>query len=1182
MYLKSLELQGFKSFPNPTTIDFHPGVTAIVGPNGSGKSNVTDAVRWVLGEQSVRTLRGGTMEDVIFSGTEQRRAMGFAEVSLTLINDDRALPIEYEEVEITRRLFRSGESEYLINRQSCRLKDIVNLFMDTGLGKDGYSIIGQGQIDNILSSKSEDRRKIFEEAAGIQKYKSRRDESLRKLNHTEQNLTRITDLLNELSSQLGPLERQAEIAKRYLSLANELKEIEVAAILQRIDEYELQFKQTQTAAETGRNDLTTMLMEQGQLEEKRNELQERIAALELALLEQREQQIQSSNAISEYKSQVAICLEREKQLKEQRQRDLVLSETANESLELLQSEVNQQKETVETLREELSQKRQEQHSALAAMQDAQSALAKQEQAFNGLQAEIKALSEQSEHHNREQIRLSTQAEMSKLQLEGLSGQDNELRVILEAMEKQVLQAKEEAGSADQAVNDCERQLIHRRGHIEELKLELSSLSQEQASLEQEFNNATYQLRTLQDLEENMTGYNDSVRSLLRSVKNTYSEEQVRGTIGSLLEVPERYELAIETALGMAVQNIVVDTDQTAADLIQILKDKRLGRATFLPISTIRGNRLDVSLDRYQGYLGLACDLVDYPDYLTDICCQLLGRIIIVDTLDHARIIAQRTNRRYRLVTLEGDVLNVGGSLTGGFNRKRSSGLLQRNRTILDLKAKLPEIQKAIRDIKDDVVVISEQLKGEEADFLEKQQQIDELKRKAIESSSEVHRLEENLSIQNAQLKQRNRDCMELEIRIKGFREEADSHQKTMEEIQSRQASLSKELNELEVSKDSEQANYQAHTEQYTELNIALSAQKEKLTAAEGNLSRSERELREKSESSRHHIEVAEQKSAQIRQNKQQLESTQQALVVEEKNLSDIRLKIDEHEKAKRISDEDSDANLRRERQLRDQLARVETELVRLEAKEQRLQTALSQEKNQLWETYELTYAGAGSWRKNDLKLSEAEPQIQKLKQSIKQLGQVNVHAVDEYAALSERYTFMNEQKEDVLQSKKDLNEVIHELTYSMREQFRENFAKINQYFGETFSELFGGGRGEIVLRNSDDVLDADIEIEVSPPGKKLQNMMLLSGGERALTAIALLFAILKLRPAPFCIMDEVEAALDDNNIFRFTDYINNYKNESQFIVVTHRKGTMEAADRIYGVTMPEHGVSNILSLKLED
>lgn len=1186
MYLKSLELQGFKSFPDYTKIDFHPGVTAIVGPNGSGKSNVTDAVRWVLGEQSVKTLRGGSMIDVIFSGTEQRRAMSFAEVSITLMNEDQVLPLEYDEVQITRRLFRSGESEYLINRQSCRLKDVVNLFMDTGLGKDGYSIIGQGQIDSILSSKSEDRRKVFEEAAGIQKYKSRRDESQRKLSYTEQNLTRVTDLMNELSAQIGPLGKQAETAKRYLALSEDLKLVEVATILQRIDRHNNQLNEWTEGERATRSDLRRFLEEQGDLELKHTELQEQIRQLEISLTEQRESQARYNESIAKLRSQLAICEEREQQLTEGLHRDRALGEVTADAVSRLRGEIEEQLAVVSRLESKQSEEQAELDTQKARLDQLSAAISTADQTIERLNEERRELSEEKNRHNQEHVRSTTQAEMSRSQLERLSDQHKEMQDELDQTKSRIEAAERRVSDATADCARYEADVDRQQEQVERLTQELANGGEKLDRARQTFNNSSYQLRTLQDLEANMIGYSDTVRSLLKIVRDSDLRDEIMGTVGSLLDVPEEYELAIETALGGAVQNIVVETDQSASHLIRLLKDKRLGRATFLPISTIRGNRLDDSsvqeLRRHQGYVGLACDLVSFDDKLKNINQQLLGRVAVVDHLDHARAIAKQTRYRYRIVTLEGDVLNIGGSMTGGYNRKRGSGLLRRARTITSLKDELPRINQSIEDLEHKTQELSSRLDNEKTKLATNLDRLNEAKQIKVSELAQLTQLKESHRGQEEQIAQQLANRQSLEDSVTSLIGRATEHEREITAIETRFAELDQAIAELKLSGETERATRERHAERFAELNILLSAGKEKLLAARRTAERTKQDLAEQQRAGDDYKRAVDEKEALLSENQLTLTRAKADLDKSGQRLVQIQDLIAETELKKKKIDQAEDQNLRRDRQVRDQLARIETELVRVEARIQRVQSILAQEKNRLWEAYELTYAGASKWRNDDLKLDEAETRIQKLKRSIKALGQVNVHAVEEYAQLVERYEFMTNQQNDILKSKKDLNEVIRELTHSMREQFQTNLDKINQNFQQTFAELFGGGRGRIMLENSDDVLTAEIEINVCPPGKKLQNMMLLSGGERSLTAIALLFAILKLRPTPFCIMDEVEASLDESNVFRFTDYIDKYADQSQFIVVTHRKGTMESAARIYGVTMPEHGVSKILSMKLSD
>lgn len=1187
MHLKSLDIQGFKSFPEHTLIEFHAGVTAIVGPNGSGKSNVADAIRWVLGEQSVKTLRGGQMEDVIFNGTEQRRAMSFAEVSMTLDNRDHGLPIEYEEVEVTRRLFRSGESEYRINRSPCRLKDIVSLFMDTGLGRDGYSMIGQGQVDHILSNKSEDRRRIFEEAAGIQKYKSRRDEAVRKQERTKQNLIRVTDIINEIAAQLTPLEKQAEKARRWQQLTASLKSIEVAAILQRIDA-----NRDAVAALIEQDRALTRDRDQAEREKARLEQAHLQSKTDLTALEDRLQILRGEQAGAREQEgrlsgRIRVCEERARQLEERRNRDDALETALKERIEARQTEVTEQSEQIEAIRHQSE----DQTAQLRDLESEQSVLSDRLAETGAASARLRdrrqALQQLEHELDGERIRIKTESAMKQNQitdgralLKRLSDQKRDAAAALQTGEAQAEKSRE-------AVQQAEQQLHFAEQHVTDLSREQAVSQQDLQTLEQHLSQAVYRLKTLKDLDEHLAGYNDAVKALLKHIRgHEHLSARVRGTVGSLLEVPGRYELAIETALGSAVQQIVVTDRKSAGDLIDILKNNRLGRATFLPMDAVNGQKIDgadrQNLERMQGFIGIACDLVQYDADLSGVLQQLLGRIVIVDHLDHGMVMAKQIRNRFRIVTLEGDVLNVGGSMTGGYNKKRSSGLLGRSREIGDLSARIPELERGVSDAKSYIRTLDEELNDLKQEAASAGQALLLARQQLILDEASLNQLREQHSDREQAVSHQAERQRQLTAELEALSETAGQLNARLAEQAAERADVENGLMALTQSVSADREAFAGLSARISSQTAEVRAAQEQLASASALADRLKRELNDlERQLSQYDLDRNALETA-VLQNTSEHHDAQHELMETRRRLETVTEDLHRAEQQKQRTTAAADDTLRRDRQVRDHLLRLESELARTENQIQRIETAQNDDKNRLWETYELTYPEADAWRNPDLDLETAEPEIQQLRGKIRALGTVNADAVAEYEQLNQRHQFMMAQQADILQSQKDLTAVIDELTLAMREQFSTNVKTINDNFKATFIELFGGGVGEIALENSDDVLTSDIEIRVCPPGKKMQNMMLLSGGERCLTAIALLFAILKLRPTPFCIMDEVEAALDDSNIFRFTDYIRKYSDQSQFILVTHRKGTMEAADRMYGVTMPEHGVSKILSLRLSD
>lgn len=1187
MHLKSLTIQGFKSFPERTVIEFHQGVTAIIGPNGSGKSNVTDAIRWVLGEQSVRTLRGARMEDVIFTGTQSRRAMSYAEVTMTLDNSDGRLPLDYQEIQVSRRLYRSGESEYILNNVTCRLKDILTLFMDTGLGRDGYSIVGQGRVDDVLSHRSEDRRRIFEEASGIVKFKTRKEESERKLQQTEQNLLRINDIIDDLAARIEPLSEQADAARKYLAWRDELKELDVALMLESVDQFARQKKDAEDERRLLLDDLDRADQDLLDLKQDHQTATQKLNTMEQAINDLQSRIGQTQTAISQLQGQLALTEEKQHQqivLREQSEAEEV---QLNQTLGDLSAELDQRQKRRQVLEKQALAWHRQLDEAEAEMAALLATLDRAEKQVETEKIERDQLLERIFETKNQQTETQSQIQLVEgrrrtiaLEIREMISERDRLSLQLEEKEA-VVQTLRKSRDELEAARDTAK------ASLTSAAAELDQRVRQNEQDQQALRDRRYRQKTLQDLEHNYEGYGETVRRLLRQ---TDSEPQLgeglRGTLGSLIRVEQNYELAVEIALGPAIQNLVTDHEKTAARLIAWLKLNKAGRATFLPIATIRGRRLEDDLfnraRRYQETIGLASDLVDAPSDIREIIDNLLGRVLIVSDLESANKIARDLRYRCRIVTLEGDVIHPGGSMTGGYHQRQGSGVLRRSREIEQLAAAIEQLEKTVRGHEHQI----EQYRHIHQDAGRKlaglEQQLMENHQLLVREETHYQALQQDQERNLARQTMLEEEDHQLQSEKLNIQTEIHTIQSQVETYEQRVAQLRDDIQTRENANREEKEKRNDLREHITDLKVSLNSVQESLQAALEMTERIDREQRTQQERLN--------KQAQLRQNSQRRseELDQEHLALQVK-IDDLKSRGEEQaeqlaermEARSQLESEQKDYFDRLE-QLGSRITSLQTEISRNEGRISRIDLQTDEIRNRIWETYEMTIQQAEPMRRSISSRSDVSRQIQTLRQSMRDLGDVNLAAVEESRQVSERHHFMVTQRDDIDATRTQLTQVIDELTEAMKTQFLDHFARINENFNDVFSELFGGGMAEVNLEDDDDVLSCGIEIRAQPPGKRLQNLMLLSGGERCLTAIALLFAILRLRPTPFCVLDEVEAALDDANVSRFTDYIRRYADESQFILVTHRKGTMEAADRLYGVTMQERGISKILSMKLSD
>lgn len=1186
MYLKKLELQGFKSFPEKTVIEFHEGVTAIVGPNGSGKSNITDAIRWVLGEQSVKTLRGSKMEDVIFTGTQSRRAMGFAEVTMVIDNTDGRLPVEYSEISVSRRLYRSGDSEYLINKTVCRLKDVQTMFMDTGIGRDGYSIVSQGKVDEILSHKSEDRRKVFEEASGIVKFKTRKDEAERKLENTAQNLLRINDIIAELQSQIGPLEQQAKVARQYLVHRDELKSVEIALFLDNITKYSQKYDEYSEEYDSILKHINIKTIELDDLKHNNRELTAKSEEIEAEIEKIRAELQTVTDKIKENTATIGFNESKSESIRSRLDESNLEGGSLEESLKQLEDEMSSRKDKEKYLLDQLVIYSRKLEGYETEMQGILSDLGESEAKAERIKLRIDELTENlydkrmQARQTRGQIKMIEQREKSvESDIALLISEQDALNIQKEECEDLLNNIINEKQKVSEEVDSLKIRLDKSRSQANEIMSQSDAAKSRTENLE-------YRVRMLKELEKAREGYSDAVKSIMDlKNNNTYNNESILGTVGDLIGTDEKYTTAIEIALGSSIQNIVTDTEKTASALIDYLKTNRLGRATFLPVSSIRGRGNDKSAASSRnapGFIGNADELVRYPDAIREIVSGLLGRIVIMDDLNNAISLARKTGYSFRIVTLEGDVVNPGGALTGGFQKGRGTGVLGRARDIERLTAESADARKEAAKLIARIPEIESEMTGVAGELMESEKLLTIKEHERIREDSRLAQIVRDISRCAGRIGMLRAEQEQITLQKTDIDSEADALEAEAVSSEEETEKLKAELDLIRISSKEEEENRDELREMISDLKISVNSIEESLASVKEI---NERILKEKEQyeaasrkreeeiikANRELEELAGQNNEAVRRIGE-LNAVKSELEAEQDKLISSRREIDDqlsgfYDKFQIAAQETSD---------------LQTELARSEGKKVRVETALDDAKNKLWEQYELTTESAAKWSIQIESATMAQRKVNELRKLIKELGNININAIEEYEKVAERYEFLVGQRDDIEETRNKLLKIISEITSEMKKQFITHFRVINENFKEVFAELFGGGMAEIVLGDEQDVLNCNIDIIAQPPGKKLQNMLLLSGGERCLTAIALLFAILKLRPSPFCVLDEIEAALDDANIIRFGEYIRNYTSRSQFILVTHRKGTMEAADMIYGVTMQERGISRILSMKLTD
>ena len=1179
MYLKSIEVQGFKSFANKILFEFHNGITGIVGPNGSGKSNVGDAVRWVLGEQSAKSLRGASMQDVIFSGTENRKPMGFASVSITMDNSDHKLPIEFDEVTVTRRVYRSGESEYRINGSACRLKDINELFYDTGIGKEGYSIIGQGQIDKILSGKPEERRELFDEAVGIVKFKRRKAAAQKKLEDERQNLVRVNDILSELTRQLGPLEKQSETAKIYLKKRDELKVLDVNMFLLEMEESRAELAALEEKLAISERDLKENNQKYEKIRTEYDRLEEKITHLDGQIEGERAKNSENQLKRQQLAGQMDVLREQIRSVETSRKNQL-------ERLEIIEKELEERKKELENSRQEFTDLKEERKKAQEEEEDTSVE-------NDAIEASISHLNREIEGDKNEIIRILNQRASTKGKIQRYDTMMEQNQIRRAEVSQKLLRLRSEENEQEDSLKELQEKYETVSDRIEELteesrtyedaveklRQELMTQNQQAEQGQTAFHREASRLESLKNITERYDGYGNSIR---RCMEQKAREPGLLGVVADLIKVEKAYEVAIETALGGSIQNIVTADEETAKRMIDFLKKNKFGRATFLPLTSVglRGGFTDNGALKEPGVIGLASTLVRADQQYEGLVRYLLGRVVVVDTIDHAVALARKYRYSLRIVTLEGELLSPGGSMTGGSFRN-SSNLLGRRREIEELEESVKLLRKDLdalnqsidenrsrrNALRDKIAALAEKLQKEYLVQNTAKMEISQMEARRDETASGYHHLKD--------------EAVEIETQMAEIKEEKLRIQEELDASVKQEQELNERIERNQKALEEERANLTEQKQRFENVHLRLAGFLQKEDFLKQNTSRMEREVRSLNE---------EKLSVQ-----KKLEDGETETLQKEENLKKIQESIDSgagiqketEEKIKALTEEKNTCMVTQkgffsEREaLTEQKSLLEKENFRLSARQEKLEETRDSRINDIWEQYELTPGSAKELKREEYpEMNQLRKAVADLKNEIRSLGSVNVNAIEEYKELFDRHGFLKEQHDDLVESEKVLLGVIDELDAGMRRQFEENFVRIQAEFDKAFRQLFGGGHGKLELVEGEDILEAGVRIIAQPPGKKLQNMILLSGGEKALTAIALLFAIQNLKPSPFCLLDEIEAALDESNVVRYANYLHKLTKNTQFIIITHRRGTMAAADRLYGITMQEKGVSALVSVNL--
>ena len=1182
VYLKKLEIQGFKSFADKTNLEFKPGIILVVGPNGSGKSNISDAIRWVLGEQSVKSLRGDKMEDIIFAGSEKRRSLGMAEVSLTIDNSSGYFPLEYNEITVTRRLYRSGESDFLINRVPCRLRDIHELFMDTGIGREGFSIIGQGKIDEVLSVKSEERRSLLEEAAGIVKYRYKKREATRKLEETENSLVRLTDIIGELTMQEKPLAEQAEKASLYRDKKTELDDLEIGLIVEETENYRQQLEKTQNNTSELELALEEIKAQYHQVQTSEEEYRLTLQKNDEELGLYQEKIYQENLLLEKNESQKQLITERKADLLVQKEQLAKEKQQLQQETEVINKELAEHRTQEGLLLSQLAEGKEKLHQYEILVEEEN----KKEQEERAQQEELK-----NDHFDLLQQETMVQNEITglKQRMAALQKQKEQITIREDHMKEEISQVVEKLADLEKEAQDntallynLQEELVAKDKNYLEVREELKIQQQQNLSVKEEKNNFISRHKLLLEMEKEGQGYGHGVREVLRR-KEQGELTGIVGTVAQIMEVPREYETAVEVVLGGSLQHLVMENEQSARKAIAWLKKHNRGRVTFLPLDTVKGSVKRESPPSGKGVIGRLSELIHYKDSYQGIMEYLLGRTWLVENLAIAVEIGKETGFRYRLVTLDGETVNPGGSLTGGSTKAFHSSILGRKRNIEELQEKIKGQEALFREGEKREAELEVAVQEARQQWEEIKERIQGLRLREVEVSTVLDRWRADKGRHEA-------ETVNLELEIKEVSNERESLFQSVEKLSEEKKVLEEkktvclaQLEELQEKTQKRQLEKLKKNEELTQLRIEAATVEAKLAAyrKEENyylvrLSQLEQQIREKTEE----IENNGQKEVEL---EQAFQAAEKGIADSYRLLQELEGQLQEMRQNKHNVQELISGISQEVKKYTYLLREKEEKLHQMQLQQSKLESALEAAARRLTEQYNLTLEVA---QKREIVLPESRKKVMEriamLKVEISELGEVNLGAIEEYSRLKERLDFLRNQVNDMAEAKTRLEIVIREMDQIMAQRFKKTYLQVNEAFKEIFIHLFGGGKAELVLSEPEQLLETGVEIIAQPPGKKTQNLSLLSGGERALTAIALLMAMLQVRPSPFCVLDEIESNLDEANVNRFADLLRDFARETQFIVISHRKGTMEAAHVLYGVTMEETGVSRLVSVKLED
>ena len=1181
MYLKSIEIQGFKSFANKIVLQFHQGITGIVGPNGSGKSNVSDAVRWVLGEQRVKQLRGESMQDVIFAGTETRKPMGFAYVAICLDNSDHKLSVDYDEVTVSRRLYRSGESEYMINGTICRLKDISELFYDTGVGKEGYSIIGQGQIDKILSGRPEERRELFDEAAGIVKFKVRKETAEKKLETEKQNLTRVNDILTELEKQIGPLEKQAEKAKDYLNKREELKKYDVNAFLVESARSRAQLEEIEKNYDITNDQLNRTRDEFDNIKAAFDLIQEKIDTAEADIEKDRNSLADNGVTVSKLEGEINVLKE---QINSAQGNESHLKERVSSITAEIDARKDQRKQATESKEKAADELQKLSNDSMTAHDD-----------LEKIQNDIADINKKVEEYKNNIIETLNNRATIKSKIGRFDTMLEQINISKAELSARVLKARSDEAEQAESITKMQTRFDTITKDIEVISAEIKeqdaqlvgireklvSKDQELQKDQLEYHQERSKLEALSNLTERYEGYGGAVKAVMEQKE---SVSGIIGVVADIIKVEKKYETAIETALGGNIQNVVTDDEDTAKHLIAYLKQNRAGKVTFLPLTGIKHPQEfgTPAAEKEKGVIGMADEIVGTDEKYRNVAKAMLGRIMVVDTVDNALLIARKYKYSIRMVTLEGELLIPGGAIAGGAF-KNNSNLLGRRREIEELRKKTEELKKTCDDIEKEIEDIK---KDRNSRRLELEQKKSDLQSRLIEQNTArlgVEQAKEKQSETQEGFGNLKSEQDEIDIKTADIKTQKSEILNELKDSEDLEKEINEKIELLQKDLEEKHKDESDASARVTETELEVGKKRQSAEFEQQNLDRIteevgryKRDLDEVNESLSSNGNDAESKKEAIKQLEATIEAAGTDKTDTQKRLAEETAHRDELQAQQKSS-------VGEREKLSEQVASLDKEAYRLGAQKDKLTSGMESQINYMWDEYEITLTDASSMRDEEMTdLASMKKNISSLRDQIKKLGDVNVNAIEEFKDVSGRYTFLKKQHDDIVESEKTLDEIITELDSAMRKQFAEKFEQINKEFDKVFKEMFGGGKGTLDLAEGEDILEAGIQINAQPPGKKLINMMQMSGGEKALTAIALLFAIQNLRPSPFCLLDEIEAALDENNVGRFAKYLHKLTKNTQFIVITHRRGTMENMDRLYGITMQEKGVSTLVSVNLVD